>query len=60
MSFTDSSFRLHRDIAVFHGDGGGGCSQNKHLLPPFFVLALNNLCRASLDKGGPAGLTVGG
>lgn len=60
MSFTDSSFRLHRDIAAFHRDGGGGCRQNKHLLPPFFLLALNNPCRASLDKGDPAGLTVGG
>lgn len=60
MSFTDSSFRLRRDISVSHRDGGGGCSQNKHLLPPFFLLALNNPCRASLDKGDPAGLTVGG
>ena len=57
MSFTDSSLRLRRDIAVFHRDGGGGCSRNKHPLPPFFPPALNNPCRASLDKGDPAGLT---
>lgn len=60
MSFTDSSFRLRRDTAVSYRDGGGGCSQNKHLLPPFFLLALNNPHRASLDKGDRAGLTVGG